>query len=120
MSDNDEFGAFLVGFIVGGLTGAVAALLMAPQTGEDTRNTIREKAIVLGDRVSTSVEDAYAKAEASAVETRTRFDELAKMTKEKADELSHKGKVLIEEQRSKVTEVVSKVIPGDSEPIENV
>lgn len=28
MSDRDEFGAFLVGFIVGGLTGAVVALLL--------------------------------------------------------------------------------------------
>ena len=27
MSDRDEFGAFLVGFVVGGLTGAVVALL---------------------------------------------------------------------------------------------
>ena len=36
MSDNnDEFGAFLVGFIVGGLSGAVVALLFAPQSGEE-------------------------------------------------------------------------------------
>ncbi len=34
MSDRDEFGAFLLGFIVGGLTGAVASLLLAPQSGE--------------------------------------------------------------------------------------
>ena len=37
MSDRDEFGAFLVGFIVGGLSGAVVALLFAPQTGEENR-----------------------------------------------------------------------------------
>ncbi len=37
MNDRDEFGAFLVGFIVGGLSGAVVALLFAPQTGEETR-----------------------------------------------------------------------------------
>ena len=40
MSDRDEFGAFLVGFIVGGLTGAVTALLFAPQSGEETRALI--------------------------------------------------------------------------------
>ena len=33
MSDRDEFGAFLVGFVVGGLTGAVVARLFAAQSG---------------------------------------------------------------------------------------
>jgi len=111
MAEKDEFGALLVGFVIGGLTGAVAALLMAPQSGEDTRRVIKEKAIELGDRVSTTVEDAYAKAEASAVEARTRFDELAKMTHEKGEALQNKGKVLVEKQPPQGAE---------SEPIENI
>jgi len=49
MSERDEFGAFLVGFIVGGLTGAVAALLFAPQSGEETRAVIKERSIELRD-----------------------------------------------------------------------
>ena len=32
MSDRDDFGAFLIGFTVGGLAGAVVALLFAPQS----------------------------------------------------------------------------------------
>ena len=50
MSDRDEFGAFLVGFVVGGLTGSVAALLFAPQSGEETRALIKDKSIELRDR----------------------------------------------------------------------
>ena len=46
-SDSDEFGAFLVGFIVGGLAGAVVSLLFAPQSGKETRALIREKSIDL-------------------------------------------------------------------------
>ncbi len=49
-SDRDEFGAFLVGFIVGGLTGAVVSLLFAPQSGEETRALIRDKSIEIRDK----------------------------------------------------------------------
>ena len=37
MSDrSDGFGAFVVGLLLGGAAGAITALLLAPQTGEDT------------------------------------------------------------------------------------
>ncbi len=102
MADRDEFGAFLVGFIVGGITGAVTALLLAPQSGEETRTVIKEKTIELKDKASKSVEDAYEQAEAAALQARSKFDELASMTKEKTEELQRKGQVLLEEQKSKL------------------
>jgi len=49
MSDHDDFGAFLIGFVVGGVAGAVAALLLAPQSGEETRALIKDKSIELRD-----------------------------------------------------------------------
>ncbi|KPL91740.1 hypothetical protein ADN01_00110 [Levilinea saccharolytica] len=103
MSNHDEFGAFLVGFVVGGLTGAVAALLMAPQSGEETRAVIKEKAIVLRDKTGETVDEAYARAEAAAAEARARFEELAETTKTRASELSQKGSVVLEEQKAKIT-----------------
>ena len=57
-SDSDEFGAFLVGFIVGGVAGAVVSLLFAPQSGEETRALIREKSIELRDYASQSADEA--------------------------------------------------------------
>jgi gas vesicle protein len=77
-SDRDEFGAFLVGFIVGGLTGAVVSLLFAPQSGEETRALIRDKSIELRDRAGQTAEEALARAEATAAEARVRADALAK------------------------------------------
>ncbi len=38
-----EFGAFVAGILVGSLVGAATALLMAPQSGEETRAIISEK-----------------------------------------------------------------------------
>lgn len=102
MAENDEFGAFLIGFIMGGLTGAVAALLMAPQSGEETRTVIKERAIELRDRASESLEDAYARAESAAAEARSRADELTQVAKERADELTRRGQVLVEEQRARL------------------
>jgi gas vesicle protein len=77
MSDRDEFGAFLVGFIVGGLTGAVVALLFAPQSGEETRALIKDKSIELRDKAQLTAEEAIAAAEAMASDARARADELA-------------------------------------------
>lgn len=38
MSDsNNELGSFLAGFVVGGLMGAAVALILAPQSGSETR-----------------------------------------------------------------------------------
>jgi len=41
MSDNNnDLGAFLAGFVIGGLVGAATALILAPQSGEETRAQI--------------------------------------------------------------------------------
>ena len=40
---DSDFGAFFSGFLIGGLVGAAVALLMAPQSGEETRTLIRDK-----------------------------------------------------------------------------
>jgi gas vesicle protein len=87
-SDRDEFGAFLVGFIVGGLTGAVVSLLFAPQSGEETRALIRDKSIELRDRAAETAEEALARAEAAAAEARARAEELARHARSRAEELA--------------------------------
>ncbi len=116
MSDRDEFGAFLVGFIVGGLSGAVVALLFAPQTGEETRALIKDKSIELRDKAQMTAEEAVARAEAAAAEARDRADEMAKQLRERSqqmmedvrerskgvmDDVRERGKSAMEAVRSK-------------------
>ncbi|GJQ51402.1 MAG: YtxH domain-containing protein [Anaerolineales bacterium] len=105
MSDRDEFGAFLVGFIVGGLTGAVVSLLFAPQSGEETRAFIKDRSIEIRDRAQQSVEEAYARAESAAVEARERADELAQ-------ELRERGKAVYEDVRERGKSAVASVRKG--------
>lgn len=40
---NSNTGAFLAGFLVGGLAGAAAALMMTPQSGEEIRLKLQER-----------------------------------------------------------------------------
>lgn len=75
MADRDDFGAFLIGFVVGGLTGAVVSLLFAPQTGEETRTAIKEKSIELRDKAAEQAELVAAKAEKLAEEAKLRSKE---------------------------------------------
>lgn len=114
MAERDEFGAFLIGFIIGGMTGVVSALLLAPQSGEETRTIIREKAIELRDRASESVEDAYAQAEHAAVEARARAEELARIARERAEEVQRRGQVVLEEQRARLGGAVQQGKKGET------
>ena len=110
MSDRDEFGAFLVGFVVGGLTGAVVALLFAPQSGEETRALIKDKSIELRDKAQMTAEEAYARAEQLAADARTRAEELTREAKARAEQLASE----VRERGKGALEAVRKTKKGDS------
>ena len=112
MAERDDFSAFLIGFLIGGLTGAAVSLLLAPQSGEETRTLIRDKAIELGDKASETAEEAYKRAEAAAADARAKADELAKLAKARAEELQRRGQVIIEEQRTKIGSAIEAARKG--------
>jgi gas vesicle protein len=56
----------LAGMLIGGLAGAVTMLLLAPQSGKDTRKQIQEKSIELRDRTTELVDDTMAKVRTNA------------------------------------------------------
>ncbi|MEI7846327.1 MAG: YtxH domain-containing protein [Chloroflexota bacterium] len=106
MSEHDEFGAFLVGFIVGGLTGAVAALLFAPQSGEETRAVIKERSIELRDKATAEAEDAWKRAEAAAIEARDKAEALSRQALAQGEEITliakQRGEELLETTKATV------------------
>jgi gas vesicle protein len=96
MSDRDnDFGAFVSGFLIGGVIGAAVALLLAPQSGEETRALIRDKSIEIKDKV-----------EKGAADARVRAEELARDAKTKAEELQRRGQVILEEQRTRIEQAI--------------
>jgi gas vesicle protein len=50
----------LAGMLIGSLAGALAMLLLAPQSGKDTRTHIQNKGIELRNRTTEMVEDTLA------------------------------------------------------------
>lgn len=65
MGNQQSGGAeFFVGLVLGGLVGAALALLLAPQSGEETRAQIRDKGLEFKDRAEEGVLEARSRAEA--------------------------------------------------------
>jgi len=113
MSDRDDFGAFLVGFIVGGVSGAIAALLLAPQSGEETRTMIKDKTIELRDQAATTVEETLAKAEKAANEAVKKAETLLEQAKKKATEIAEQGQVVLEESKAKIAKAAKTAVKAE-------
>ena len=96
MAEKDGFGTFLLGFLVGGIAGAVVALLYAPASGEETRTVIKDKAIELKDKTVETFDETYKKAEAAATDAVSKAQDLLKQVQTKGAETLKKGQVLLE------------------------
>jgi len=106
MSDNsNEFGAFMSGLLLGGIAGAITALLLAPQSGEETRKVIIDKSLELKDMAVETVEDARQRAEKAAEDARLAAQEYTKKAQEQAKKLQEQGRVILEEQKQKIDKV---------------
>jgi gas vesicle protein len=95
-SSNNMLGV-LAGILIGGLVGALTMLLMAPQSGKDTRKQIKQKGIELRDGTTEMVEEAIAQVQTSA-------SKIVADGREKIKELTDHGKGLAAEQLDRVAD----------------
>ena len=87
----------LLGVLIGGLAGAVTMLLLAPQSGKDTRIQIQKKGIELRDRTTEMMDDAMA-------QVRLNRNKFTMDGRRKAKELLHQGQELVVEQLEHVSD----------------
>jgi len=92
---NMASGTFLTGVLVGGLAGAAVALFLAPQSGQETRQQIRQKGIELRGQAEDTLNEAYARVEAVAADMRRR-----------AEDFQAQGQVILEEGQRQLAQAL--------------
>ena len=69
-------GKFLAGVIVGGAIGAITGILLAPKSGEETREMLSDTAKEFKDKTDAKVKDIQDKDEAVVSELQKKGDEI--------------------------------------------
>jgi gas vesicle protein len=89
----------IVGLLVGGLAGAVAMLLLAPQSGKRTRKQIRRKVRDLREQATESLEGGVKQVRATARHVTTSIHD-------QAEDLQQRGQDVVESQKERWSPVV--------------
>lgn len=79
---------FFTGFLVGGAIGAIAGILLAPKSGEETRALIAE-----------TTKDVTKRAEATVKEIQDKADDVVTEMQKKGDEIKEKLQNMINKQK---------------------
>jgi gas vesicle protein len=95
MSDSDaEIGAFMAGFVIGGLVGAATALILAPQSGAETRAQIATKSDEMRQAGEQQFADYKRKAGEAVSETQSRVQT-------SSDEIQERARIVLDEGKQK-------------------
>lgn len=107
MSNNKKSSKnFLLGAVVGGIVGAVTALLLAPKSGKEMRSDLNEQAHVLKER-SLELKD-------TAVE---RGSEWISVAKEKSSNIAKTVNEQSQQVASKVKDMAEQLKPNEDGPL---
>ncbi len=94
MNSNQGFG-FLIGFLLGGVTGATIALLWAPVSGEETREQIRSGGVALKQRGEDFGNDKTQQAQ-----------NMVKQGQKGVSDMQERTRLALEEQKTRLTEAI--------------
>ncbi|MFO7539617.1 MAG: YtxH domain-containing protein [Chloroflexota bacterium] len=122
MSDNNDLGAFLAGFVIGGLVGAATALILAPQSGEETRSQIVNQSLALRDAGEASVRHYRTVAETYTHDFLDRAEEMSEQVQEQARIVLDSGKQHATQVKEQVDSYVQKgteILADDNSPADS-
>lgn len=91
-------GRFLLGVLAGAAIGAGAALLFAPQSGEESREDLRSAGESLRDRTTESYDDAREAVETWIAEAKAKIED----TRQRLDSAVEAGRLAAERKRAEL------------------
>ena len=94
-----KFKTGFLGFVIGGLTGAAAALLYAPRSGDETRQILAENSQKLKEDTLDSIQQAQDLALEKVNEAQVRFEAINKELKELLTRLQSIGQSTLEGEK---------------------
>lgn len=111
MNNNNggDFGAFLAGFVIGGLVGAAAALVLAPQSGEETRSQLVQKGSDLRERAGAYGNEYREKAENYLHEARDKAQAAGSQVQSRVGIVLDEGKSKLASAKERVVETAKRV-----------
>lgn len=119
-NNNSYWKGFLAGTLIGGLSGAITALLLAPKSGKELRRDIAEKSYELYDKAQdyfAIFEENMGNVVSNTVnEGRERAQNIIETAKTQADSLLKNAEKMMHEAKYKANEVKSEI----SDKIENL
>lgn len=87
----------LIGLLTGGVVGAAAMLLFAPQSGKKTRSSIQKKSLSLRDQATKTVKGASA-------QMRSKVHQITHDVQAQAANVQQRGQDAIDEQRDNLSQ----------------
>jgi gas vesicle protein len=103
MSSQNNGGLFFAGLVIGGLVGAALALLLAPQSGEDTRLQIRSKSLELKDGAVEGLSEAGHRAQEQAAAWQEKGQEVSEAISRSKDSIVR----AVSQSKDRVVDAVS-------------
>jgi gas vesicle protein len=100
-------GNFVAGLLLGGLAGAATMLLLAPQSGEETRAQIQQRSRELRDQTNEAIAQA-----------RNKAGELKETAQERAEDLKRQGKDVLVDQLDHISERVSSAVESSKKALQ--
>ena len=104
MSNRNNGADFFAGLIIGGLIGAALSILLAPQSGEETRAQLRDKSLEFKDRAEEGVLEARQRAQTQISSLQDQVTTL----QQQVSTLQDRGKETLEKGKQSATEALTR------------
>lgn len=117
---NNDFGAFLAGFVIGGLVGAATALILAPQSGDEMRTQLAQKSQDLREMSTERAHQYQERAQTAVSDVRLRATDVGSQAQDQARLVLDKGKQRLGRAEEAAEDMVDEMVDDAAAIVDDV